>query len=156
MYQDFAANDARITTIGSMQNCLGSAPLGKLLTMIENTSLSPAAVVTYPERLAAELNDPVLARTLFSATVPRKRVRKVPSTPPIGRASSKALAYLCLLMYVRSCTVASAVTISFRERPEPSVRTSASGLTPASFKKVLTISSPASSEACGWLEEAGG
>ena len=45
-YSDFPVNDASSTAIGSMQIRRGSTSLGKLLTMIEKTSFSPAALVT--------------------------------------------------------------------------------------------------------------
>src|SRR6266550_4192089 len=117
--------------------------------MIEKTRFSPAALVTYPDRLAAELREPVFARRLFSAAVPFIRLRSVPSTPAIGKASRQTFAYLCLLMYVSNCTVPSAVTMSLRDNPDPSLSTSVSGLRPACRKKPLTTSMPASSEVSG-------
>jgi hypothetical protein len=86
------ANEARRIVMGSIQTVRGSTPSGKLFTIMENTSFSPDALVTYPERLAAELREPVLARTLFSAGVPFIRFRKVPSTPATGNASRKIFA----------------------------------------------------------------
>src|SRR5215203_2308612 len=75
----FPVKSARLTTISSITDVLVAGSLTPLTT-IENTSSSPAAVRTYPDRAETWSIVPVFPRTFPEALVPLNRFRKVPST----------------------------------------------------------------------------
>src|SRR5882757_10349036 len=110
-------------------------PGRKLLLIIENTSRSPAASVTYPESALTAVIDPVLPCRLLAAGVLRMRLRSVPPVkrsgfPAMGSALYQLVNHGLPRAAISRLVICCGVNRSARDSPEPSTRRTCDASTP--------------------------